>query len=183
MRAALHVELVSVEHYLASERRSEARHEFLGGGIYEVPANSTEHNLVCGNVMAALREHLKGKPCRVFALGLLLRLRVANQDDFYYPDVMVACDPRDNDRYLVRFPKVLIEVLSPDTQRVDRREKFLSYTRIESLEEYVLVAQDKPEVTIFRRAKGWEPEVLRQKDQSLRLESLGFATVYEGVAV
>jgi len=81
----------------------------------------------------------------------------------------------------------LIEVLSPDTERTDRREKFLSYTQIETIEEYVLVAQDQVEVTIFRRAKGWQPEVLRAADQSLRLSSIDFvlplSAVYEGVKV
>lgn len=105
----------------------------------------------------------------------------------YYPDVMVTCDPRDTDRYFSRFPKVLIEVLSPETERTDRREKFLSYTQIETLEEYVLVAQDKMEVTVFRRANKWQPEIANKPDLQLRLPSLDFAlplsAVYEGVKV
>jgi Uma2 family endonuclease len=81
---------------------------------------------------------------------------------------------------------VLIEVLSPDTERTDRREKFLNYTQIETLEEYVLVAQDKREVTVFRRANKWAAEVTSQPDGELRLTSLNFAlpldAVYEGVS-
>jgi Uma2 family endonuclease len=86
----------------------------------------------------------------------------------------VTCDPRDTERYFKTFPKVLIEVLSPDTERIDRREKFSSYTQIESLEEYILVAQDQTEVTVFRRAKNWRPEVANQPQQQLRIESLDF---------
>src|SRR6266436_4707586 len=116
-----------------------------------------------------------------------LRLRVANEEIFYYPDVMVACDPRDTDRYFKRYPKVLVEVLSESTEPIDRREKFLSYRQIETLEEYVLVAQDKMEVTVFRRESHWQPGVLRQPDQLLRMASLDFTlpltAVYEGVKV
>jgi Uma2 family endonuclease len=139
------------------------------------------------NLAAALHAHLRGKSCRAFMADLKVRLQIARTDIFYYPDVVVVCDPRDTDRYFKRYPKVLMEVLSPDTERTDRREKFLSYTQIETLEEYVLVAQDQMEVTIFRRAKGWQPEVLRTADQALRLASIEFAlplrAVYEGVKV
>jgi len=104
-----------------------------------------------------------------------VRLRIANEDIFYYPDMVVTCDLRDTDEYYVNYPKVLIEVLSPDTERIDRREKFSSYTQIESLVEYILVAQDQMEVTVFRRANNWRPEVANQPQQQLRVESLGFA--------
>jgi Uma2 family endonuclease len=100
---------------------------------------------------------------------------------------MVICDPRDTDRYFKRYPKVLIEVLSDSTESIDRREKFLSYRQIDTLEEYVLLAQDKMEVTVFRRADKWQPEVLRQREQLLRLGSLDLSqplsAVYEGVKV
>lgn len=112
-------------------------------------------------------------------------MAISEEDVFYYPDVMVACDPRDSDPYFKRFPKVLIEVLSPQTEQTDRREKFLSYIQIETLEEYVLVAQDKLEVTVFRRASKRQPEVVRQSEDLLRLVSLDFTlplhAVYEGV--
>ena len=114
-----------------------------------------------------------------------LRLRVANEEIFYYPDVMVACDPRDTDRYFKRYPKVLVEVLSESTEPIDRREKFLSYRQIETLEEYVLVAQDKKEVTVFRRSDHWQSELLKESDQTLRLSSLKFTiplqVLYQGV--
>jgi Uma2 family endonuclease len=80
---------------------------------------------------------------------------------------------------------VLIEVLSESTERTDRREKFLCYIQIETLEEYILVAQDKMEVALYRRATDWQPEILRQPEQTLRLPSLDFSlplsAVYEGV--
>ena len=102
-------------------------------------------------------------------------LSIAHEDVFYYPDLMVTGDDRDTDRYAMRYPKVLVEVLSGETERTDRREKFFSYTSLETLEEYVLVAQNKREVTIFRRRNQWAPQVLTQPEQTLEMLSLQFA--------
>jgi Uma2 family endonuclease len=114
-------------------------------------------------------------------------LEIAGDDVFYYPDVMVGCDPRDTEKFYLRHPKVIVEVLSESTERTDRREKLLSYMRIESLEAYVLVAQDKSEVTILQRGKNWQAEVLRGPEQTIQIDSLQFtlplSALYEGVAV
>jgi Uma2 family endonuclease len=176
---------ISVEDYLAGELRSKERHEYLGGLVYAMAGASVAHNTVSLNLASALRTHLRGGPCRVYMADLKLRLQISDEDVFYYPDVMVACDSRDTDPYSKRFPRVLIEVLSPDTEQTDRREKFLSYIQIETLEEYILVAQDKMEVTVFRRATKWRPEIVQKPDELLRADSLDFKLplnlVYEGV--
>jgi Uma2 family endonuclease len=113
-----------------------------------------------------------------------LRIVSADQDIFYYPDLMVTCDPRDTEPYFKKYPKVLVEVLSPESERIDRREKFSSYTNIESLEEYILIAQNPAEVTVFRRANQWRPEIINETQHSLRLPSLDFcltiSAIYEG---
>jgi Uma2 family endonuclease len=167
-------ELVSVADYLAGEPISEFRHEYIGGEIHAMAGASEEHNAISLNLATALQPHLKGRRCRAFIHDMKVRLQIAGDDIFYYPDIMVACDPRDTDRYFKRFPSVIVEVLSPETERTDRREKFLSYQQIETLEEYVLVAQDKSEVTVFRRANQWRPEIVREAGDSLQLPSLGF---------
>lgn len=178
---------LSVEEYLAGEPRSEVRHEYLGGIVYAMAGASVEHNAISLNLASALRGHLRGGPCQTFMADVKVRLHLANDDIFYYPDVMVACDPRDTDRFFKRFPKAIIEVMSESTERIDRREKRWSYQQIETLEEYVLVAQDKVEVTLFRRANQWRPEVLTKADQQLQLTSLDFTLplsgIYEGVKV
>jgi Uma2 family endonuclease len=187
MQAVSRAERVSVEDYLESEKSSEVRHEYVGGILYAMAGASDEHIAICVNLVSALRNHLKGTPCRVQISEGKVRLRAANEEIFYYPELMVICDPRDQDRYFKRYPKVLIEVLSESTETIDRREKFLSYRQIETLEEYVLVAQDKMEVTVFARAKGWQPEISTQPEQSLRLPSLKFSQllsqVYDGLNV
>jgi len=185
MTAVEKPQLVTVEEYLEGEKFSEIRHEYIGGLVYAMAGTSDEHNFIVGNLHAALHSHLRGKSCRVFMLDAKVRLQAETDDIFYYPDLMVACDPRDKDRYFKRYPRVVIEVLSESTERTDRREKFLSYTQIETLEEYVLVAQDKMEVTLFRRANGWQAEILKAPTQSLPLVSIDFSValpaIYEGV--
>ena len=185
MPATEKVVSLSVEEYLAGELQSKERHEYLGGSVYAMAGASDTHNTISLNLASALRTHLRGGPCRVYMADLKLRLQISDEDVFYYPDVMVACDPRDTDPYARRFPQVLIEVLSPDTEQTDRREKFLSYIQIETLEEYVLVAQDKMEVTVFRRAQKWQPEIGQKPDESLQVNSVTFTLplnlVYEGV--
>jgi Uma2 family endonuclease len=176
---------ISVDEYLTGEQRSEVRHEYLGGDVYAMAGSSTDHNLISSNLLVALRSHLRGTPCQVFMVDVKVRLEVAGEDIFYYPDLMVACDPRDRDPYFKQFPKILIEVLSEATERTDRREKFLSYIQIPTLEEYVLVAQDRREVTVFRRGNQWRPEVQREAVGSFHLNSidltLPFDLAYEGL--
>jgi Uma2 family endonuclease len=181
VQAVEHAASVSVDEYLAGELKSDIRHEYIGGLVYAMAGTSSEHNIICQNLLIALRSHLRGQTCRVYIESVKLKLRMADEDIFYYPDLMVTCDPRDTERYFTRFPRVLIEVLSPDTERIDRREKFSSYTQIESLEEYILVAQDQPEVTVFRRAGSWRPEVANQPGQQLRLESLDFTLLLSAI--
>jgi len=186
VQATENVLTISVEEYLAGELQSRERHEYLGGVVYAMAGTSSEHNLISLNLASALRTHLRGRPCQVFMSDVKVRLQISQEDVFYYPDVMVSCDPRET-TYFKRFPQVLIEVLSPQTEKTDRREKFLSYIQIESLQEYVLVAQDKMEVMVFRRANKWQPEIARQPDESLRVASLDFTLrldlIYEGVKV
>ncbi len=187
MEAVRRAEGMSVEDYLAAEQYSEVRHEYLGGLVYAMAGASDEHIALAMNLAFALRNHLRNTACRVQMSDGKVRLQLAGEDVFYYPDVMVACDPRDQDRYFKRLPKVIIEVLSEGTEAIDRREKFLSYRQIETLEEYVLVAQERMEVSVFRRADRWQPAILRGPDEVLRLASLDFKlplkAVYEGVAV
>jgi Uma2 family endonuclease len=178
---------ITVDDYLSGEQRGGVRHEYIGGVVYDMAGASDAHIAICMNLAFALRRHLQGSRCRVQMSEGKVRLRLAEEDIFYYPDVMVLCDPRDTDRYFKRYPKTLIEVLSDSTEAIDRREKSLNYRQIETLEEYVLAAQDQIEVTLFRRSTHWQPEILRQPEQDLRLPSLDLAIplgdIYEGVEV
>lgn len=187
MQTARRDEFISVEEYLAGEEAGEVKHEYIGGTVYAMAGASRDHNTISLNLASALRSHLRGGPCRTFVSDVKVRLQHAGNDIFYYPDVVVGRDARDTEPLFLIHPKVVIEVLSAGTERLDRREKFWAYMGIESLEEHVLVAQDRPEVTLHRRANGWRPEVLKGAEDTLRLASLNFSTplsdLYEGVKV
>ena len=175
---------VEVEEYLQGELNSEVRHEYIGGHVYAMSGESEEHNLISGNLYAALRQHLRGNPCRVFMADMKVRLTIASDDVFYYPDLLVTRDSADGEKYYKTKPAVLVEVLSPSTECLYRREKFLSYQRFDSLQEYVLVDQSKIEITLFERKSGWNPLTLKLEDV-LHLDSLDFSlpvqAIYEDV--
>src|SRR5438105_3189706 len=103
---------ITLEEYLEGERHSEVRHEYFDGAVFAMAGASDEHELVAMNFAAILHAHLKGKTCQVFKDGMKLRMPMMDSDLFYYPDVMVTCDPTDNRRYYREKPKLLIEVLS-----------------------------------------------------------------------
>ncbi len=185
MQTALRSENASVEDYLAAEEKSQVRHEYLGGLVYAMAGETRTHNQVVGNLYLTLRQHLKGGPCRLYMSDVRVNFRIRDDEYYYYPDLVVTCDPRDTHPRFIRHPKLIIEVLSESTGRVDRREKFLAYTTIPSLEEYVLVPQSacSGEMLRFRLAEGWRPEKL-DDNNALRLDSIGLEvareTIYEG---
>ena len=178
------IRLLSVEDYLDLEMSATERHEYVAGEIFAMCGASAAHQLIVGNVYSAFRNHLHGGPCRPFLSGFKVRLK-NNRDEFlYYPDVMVACGREGIEQYFLRNPKVIIEVLSPSTEGTDRREKFMNYRRISTLEEYILIAQDTPEVTIHRRSTEWKPTVLTALEAIGEIESIALslplAQVYDG---
>jgi Uma2 family endonuclease len=174
----------SVADYIEAEKTSKVRHEYVGGDLYAMAGASEEHNFISGNIFAALRAHLKGKPCKVFIHDMKAHV-FANLTLFYYPDVMVVCDPEDEDRYYKTRPRIIVEVVSESTRGTDEREKLITFIQLPSLEEYVLVEQDKMQVTVHRRSANWLPEVLIEADALLKLASIDFSMplreVYEGV--
>ena len=185
MNPALKIELLTVADYLAGEEQGLVRHEFVDGQVFAMAGASQEHNIIALNVASTLRARLRGSPCRAFIGDMKTRVAAGNRDQFYYPDIVVTCDPRDTERYFKCFPKVVIEVLSEATERIDRTEKFWSYAQIETLEEYVLIAQDRMEVTVYRRENRWEPEVFSSVHGRVRVDALqldlAFDEIYEGL--
>jgi len=176
---------LSVEDYLRHEAEGSLRHEFIGGRIHAMAGASEAHNLVSGNLFAAFHTHLRGGPGKAYMADFKVRLEINRADIFYYPDVMVACQRVGVEQFYLRYPTLLVEVLSPSTENTDRREKLLNYPQISTVEEYVLIAQDSREVTLHRRAEGWAPRSVTAPEapvefRSLKL-SLPLARIYEGV--
>ena len=185
MQTAAQSDFVTVEDYLATEETSDIRHEYLGGLVSAMAGETTTHNQISGNLYLALRHYLKGKPCRVFMSDIRVNFHLREDEYYYYPDIVVTYDKRDTHPRFVRYPKLIIEVLTESTERVDKREKLFAYTGIESLEEYILVAQSNREATVLRRANSWRSETFTGPDASIALDSLQFAlpltAVYEGI--
>jgi Uma2 family endonuclease len=185
MSALLSPQYLSVAEYLAGEQISDVKHEYVGGSVYAMAGTTRTHNSISLRLATRLGTHLGGGPCQTYVNDVKVRLLIRGEDLFYYPDLMVGCDPRDTDELWLRFPKLIIEVLSPSTERLDRREKFWSYITIPTLEEYVLVAQESPAVTIHRRRTDWQPEAIVGLDSTFHLESvdltLPLRALYENV--
>ena len=185
MQAVVQNEYVTVADYLAAEEASEVRHEYLGGLVYATAGETRAHSQVVGNLYYALRQHLQGGPGKLYMTDIRVNLRLRDDEYYYYPDLVVTCDPRDTHPRFVHYLKLIVEIMSPSTQRIDRREKFFAYTSIESLEEYALVAQESREVIVFRRAAGWRSEKLGGDGATLNLNSLkcspALASIYEWI--
>jgi len=143
--------------YLAYEQDGKTRYEFVDGVLYAMVGGSDRHNLIALNLASALSSRLPDA-CQVFEQSMKLRIAAATSDDYYYPDLMVSCDETDRERLYRERPSILGEVLSPSSEREDRREKFAAYTALPSLREYVLIAQDVPQIELFRRENAWQLE-------------------------
>jgi len=169
MIAAESLPRMSVSDYLAFEQDSEIRHELVDGYLYAMTGASDRHEEIVANLLAALHQHVQGTGCRVY--GSNLKIRVG--DDFLYPDLFVRCAKERGDSYFKTDPLLVIEVLSPNTQRYDRGDKRLAYQSLPSLQEYVLVAQDEPSVEMYRRTEaGWEPTIQRGIDGEITLRCI-----------
>lgn len=152
--------LLDESEYLTLEARSPVRHEYVAGEIFAMTGASVRHNIIALNLATALRTHLRGTPCRALMEGVKLYLK--KERSYFYPDVMVTCEPRllelDAETQLVDCPTLIIEVLSPSTEGIDRREKLRAYRTLPSLKEYALVSQDECKLELYRRRGdiGWD---------------------------
>ena len=164
--------LLSPEEYLEWEDRSEVRHEYIDGEVFAMAGSSDDHAAIVSNACVVLIPFVRKCGCRLFPQDVKARPKGLSR--YYYPDLMVTCDERDKgDRYVKRHYKLIVEVLSDSTEAFDRGRKFEDYRRSESLEEYVLIAQDRISVDVFRlnAAGRWE------------LEGYGAGSVVELVSV
>ncbi len=146
---------LSYAEYVARENASETRHEFLDGDVFAMAGGTPEHSAIIAAVTMALGS-LRGGPCRAFVTELRTRIRADEHgpDVGTYPDIAIVCGPvlRDSeDPIAVVNPTVIVEVLSNSTEAYDRHGKFKHYRRLESLREYVLVAQHRPLIERFAR--------------------------------
>lgn len=171
---------LSVEEYLEAERDGSVRHEYIDGQVFAMAGASDRHNRISLNFAAKLDGHLDDGPCDVF----IADMKVSVSDSvFYYPDVVVACDGPAADPYYRKQPRLIIEVTSPSTERIDRTEKLVAYKQVKSLKEFVIVSQDRAQIEVFRRGRGdrWSWQVLTEPSDELKLESVGLTLTVDQV--
>ena len=163
------------EEYLQIEAQSPIKHEYIDGQIYAMAGASDPHVTIALNLATLLRSHVRGSGCRVYISDMKTRIETLNR--FYYPDVLVTCDPRDLETPTYkRFPTLIVEVLSDSTEAFDRGDKFVDYQTLESLREYVLINTKRQRVECFRRNDEglWVLQFYTPQQTSFRLDSIGF---------
>lgn len=166
----------SLEQYIELDKNSAERYEYFDGIIVDMAGGSLNHNRITRNVIRSLENTLEGSGCEVLPSDM--RIKVPKAFPYRYPDAVVVCDEpaieeMQGQEMLVN-PRLIIEVLSPNTEAYDRGAKFSAYQSIDSFQEYILIAQDRPHVTQYVRQPGnkWLRSEVEDLDGILRLESL-----------
>jgi Uma2 family endonuclease len=180
---------LSPQEYLDIERQSEVKSEYWYGEMFAMAGASEAHNLIVINVGAELRSQLKEKPCRVYPSDM--RVRIPRKSSYKYPDVIVVCGKpefEDEHRDILLNPTLIVEILSSSTEAYDRGAKFREYRTIETLQEYLLISQDKPLIERYVRQEQtpfWTFSEVAGLDERLELSAitceLALAEVYENV--
>lgn len=168
---------LSIEEYLEGEKYSDIRHEYERGEVVAMVGAGRNHNRLTLSVALALSRHLEGTPCEVFITDMKVRVN----DCFFYPDVVVGCDPGDDHDFYLERPILIVEVLSETTEQRDRTVKRLAYPSIPSLREYLILSQDRPRAELYRRSgEGWDLEIYGP-GETLRLESVGLELAVDAI--
>jgi Uma2 family endonuclease len=167
---------LSSEEYVDLERTSEIRHEFLDGVVYAMAGESPAHSTICFNLAVSTGTQIIDKSCRGFSPNM--KVRAGASGLYAYPDLMIVCgEPRFHDEHgdILVNPTVIFEVLSPSTEKYDRNEKFMRYrNQIETLRDYVMVAQDRPHVEHHSRQVdgSWRRTDVSGLENTLQLASI-----------
>ncbi len=174
--------LLSPEDYLAFEEQAQIKNEYVDGEIYAMTDTTVKHNRIRGNLYLAMKQHQTGQPREIFMAALKVHAAAANA--FYYPDLVVRCQtqPLPDETRVIDDPTLIVEVLSPSTEAIDRREKLAAYRRIPSVQEYVLIAQDERSVEIYRRDGdiGWHYLPFTDND-SVEFASIGLRLAMDSI--
>lgn len=180
---------VTPEEYLAAERASETRSEYFAGEVVAMTGASRAHNLIAGNIHGLLWTQLRRRPCEAYIGDM--RVKVGLTGLYTYPDVVVVCgEPDLEDEHVDTLlnPTLIVEVLSPSTERYDRGRKLEHYRKIASLAEYLLVAQDARRIEWYTRQESglWSYRDTQEGQHTVELASISCGLeldeVYDRVA-
>lgn len=166
--------LYTPEEYLEFEREAEFKHEFIDGEIIAMAGASREHNLIGVNVSGELRSRLKGKNCEIYANDMRVRMR---KNRYGYPDVVVVCDEpqfADDEFDVLLNPLIVVEILSKSTRFRDKTEKLITYQKMETLRECLLIEQDERRIEhyIKKTPNQWLLYIYESLDEIINLKSV-----------
>jgi Uma2 family endonuclease len=140
---------LSIQEYLSSEKTSQIRHEYMRGEIFAMNGASAAHVRICVNLSTALDSFLDGSRCSVYVNNM--KVFIEKAESYYYPDVVVSCEPFNPSCYVLNEPVVIVEVLSPSTKQIDLREKLAVYKDIPELKQYIIVHQNRMKIEVHQR--------------------------------
>lgn len=186
-------QLMTSQEYLEWESHQSIKYEYINGQVFAMTGGTLSHNSIALNLASALKNHLRGKGCKVFMADA--KVGISLSGPFHYPDVMVTCDTRDQTaRQVIYYPCLLVEVLSPGTAYIDQGKKFRNYRRIDTLQEYVLIEAETMNVDCYRlnEKRKWElttysleNSTINEVDLEIHLTSVDFhcpiSLLYEDV--
>lgn len=169
---------MSPQEYLEWEKTQELRYEYIDGEVFVRTGKTKTHNRICLNLYIELDDCLVDKGCEIYLCDVKLKV---TSKSYHYPDVVVTYDERDKEAIdMVRYPCLIVEVLSPSTEAFDRGKKFTRYRQSSTLKEYVLIESDEIGVECFRRNdEGLWVLHTYGKGDTLNLESVGISIPVE----
>ncbi len=163
------------EEYLALERATEYRSEYYRGEIFAMAGASNEHNLIVNNLNFHLFTHLRGRGCRMYTFEMRLRINVTRL--YTYPDAMIVCGKSlyaDDHVDTIVNPLIIVEVLSDSTESYDKGKKFDHYRQVPTVQEYILISQEIPQIERRVRvsATEWRLQVYDGLESVLPLDAI-----------
>jgi len=177
---------ITFEEYLALEKESETRNEFHDGEIVPLEATTKAHNQIKRRLIRNIETpEFEASGCELFDENVATVVQEGKR--IFYPDIVVSCNPEDDDPYLVHTPQLIIEILSESTKKYDKTVKFFRYQRIPTLRQCVFIAQDEIEVRSFLRSEDnqWLLTLLNDSEDMLTFPSLGIgiklSEIYRGI--
>ncbi|MFN6402197.1 MAG: Uma2 family endonuclease [Planctomycetota bacterium] len=186
MSGADKLELVGVDEYLISQESVSTKSEYIDGRVRAMTGATNRHNRVKLSAAFSFMKSLSGRPCIVWDSDTKLRIVHQQSRRFYYPDLQVVCEPNLPSETFQDRPVLVLEVLSPTTRLYDLDEKLTAYTKIPSLQYYLILEQHQPIAILYRRCGSWfERLEFQGMDQSIDMPrvglSLALSAVYEGI--
>lgn len=176
------------EQYLEIERKAEFKSEYFGGEMFAMSGAKRAHNLVAGNAFSELHRQFRQRQCQVYMADM--RVQIPAAEMYTYPDIAAVCGEArflDDQQDALLNPSLIVEVLSPSTEAFDRSLKFEYYKTVESVREYLLIAQDRIHADLYIRQSdgGWLLTSSDRLEDTVTLHSVGatlcLADLYEKV--